>query len=325
MVNHLRLGEALLEPEGPADPRAVHRRQQSGGDLPRGAQGARAASRARTCSPSCTIPFLTDTAKYADIVLPATTYLETEDFYRAYGAYYMQYAPAAVPPQGEAWSNFRLAQALAQRMGLDRRRLPHAGRGGDRASCSGARPAAPRRLDPAAAARAAADQHRADAAGQEFRTPSGKLEFYSEQLASEGLPPMPDWQPDPEEVARRREVAAAPADRARLFPGPHRLFRRRLPAQARGRRRSASCIPTMPAQRGLKDGAEVRLFNDRGAVGLMLQRQRRGAAGRRAGARPAPRRRDASAAPSTCSCSDRYTDIGEGATYQSTLLDVAAW
>src|SRR6202030_3659935 len=64
-------------------------------------------------------PFMTATARYADIVLPATTYLETEDLYRAYGAYYLQYAPAAVPPQGEARSNFRLAQDLAQRMGLD--------------------------------------------------------------------------------------------------------------------------------------------------------------------------------------------------------------
>jgi len=64
-------------------------------------------------------PFLSVTARYADIVLPAATYLETEDLYRAYGTYYLQYAPQAVAPQGEAWSNFRLAQALAQRMGLD--------------------------------------------------------------------------------------------------------------------------------------------------------------------------------------------------------------
>src|SRR5947207_12930457 len=63
-------------------------------------------------------PFLTVTARYADIVLPATTYLETEDLYRAYGAYWLQYAPAAVAPQEEARSNFRLAQELAVRMGL---------------------------------------------------------------------------------------------------------------------------------------------------------------------------------------------------------------
>ena len=65
-------------------------------------------------------PFLSATARYADIVLPATTYLETADFYRAYGTYWMQYGREAVPPQGEAWSNLRLAQELARRMGLDR-------------------------------------------------------------------------------------------------------------------------------------------------------------------------------------------------------------
>src|SRR5581483_11306621 len=63
-------------------------------------------------------PVLTDTARYADIVLPATTYLETSDFYRGYGSYYMQFAPAAVPPQGEARSNLWLAQELARRLGV---------------------------------------------------------------------------------------------------------------------------------------------------------------------------------------------------------------
>jgi anaerobic selenocysteine-containing dehydrogenase len=62
-------------------------------------------------------PFLTDTAKYADIVLPAASYLETDDLYRAYGAYWMQWGQQAAKPRGEARSNFDVAQALAQRMG----------------------------------------------------------------------------------------------------------------------------------------------------------------------------------------------------------------
>ena len=63
-------------------------------------------------------PFLTDTAKFADIVLPAASYLETEDLYRAYGAYWMQWGQQATRPQGEARSNFDVAQAIARRMGL---------------------------------------------------------------------------------------------------------------------------------------------------------------------------------------------------------------
>ncbi len=38
--------------------------------------------------------------------------------------------------------------------------------------------------------------------GQQFRTPSGKLEFYSQTLAQQGVPPMPDWQPDPIEATQ---------------------------------------------------------------------------------------------------------------------------
>jgi hypothetical protein len=59
---------------------------------------------------------MTDTARYADIVLPAASYLETDDLYRAYGAYWMQWGQKAAEPAGEARSNFHVAQALAQRM-----------------------------------------------------------------------------------------------------------------------------------------------------------------------------------------------------------------
>src|SRR5205085_7103130 len=117
-VNHLRLGDALLNMDDP----------------PIRGLFIAANNPAVTCPDAGKVrqgllredlftvvhdPFLTTTARYADIVLPATTYLETEDLYRAYGAYWMQYAPAAVAPQAEARSNFRLAQELAVRMGLD--------------------------------------------------------------------------------------------------------------------------------------------------------------------------------------------------------------
>jgi len=63
--------------------------------------------------------FQTDTADYADIVLPATTFLEHTDLYLAYGHYYLQLARPALAPLGEAKSNVEVFRLLAQRMGFD--------------------------------------------------------------------------------------------------------------------------------------------------------------------------------------------------------------
>jgi anaerobic selenocysteine-containing dehydrogenase len=60
----------------------------------------------------------TDTASYADILLPVTTFLEHTDLYYAYGHYYLQLARAAVPPPGECRSNVEIFRALAKRMGF---------------------------------------------------------------------------------------------------------------------------------------------------------------------------------------------------------------
>jgi len=62
--------------------------------------------------------FQTDTADYADFVLPATTFLEHPDVYTAYGHYYLQWADAVVPPRGQARSNTRIFADLAKRLGL---------------------------------------------------------------------------------------------------------------------------------------------------------------------------------------------------------------
>lgn len=62
--------------------------------------------------------FLTDTARFADIVLPATTFLEHTDLYFAYGHYYLQMARPAVPAPGECKPNTEIFRLLARRMGF---------------------------------------------------------------------------------------------------------------------------------------------------------------------------------------------------------------
>ena len=63
--------------------------------------------------------FLTDTARYADIVLPATSQLEQTDLHKAYGHRNLQYNEAAIAPLGEAKSNWDVMRLLAAAMGYD--------------------------------------------------------------------------------------------------------------------------------------------------------------------------------------------------------------
>jgi anaerobic selenocysteine-containing dehydrogenase len=63
--------------------------------------------------------FQNDTANYADILLPATTFLEHTDIYLAYGHYHMQFARPALPRPGEVRSNVEVFRALAKLMGFD--------------------------------------------------------------------------------------------------------------------------------------------------------------------------------------------------------------
>src|SRR6266481_2367066 len=60
----------------------------------------------------------TDTADYADILLPATTFLEHSDLYYAYGHHYLQLARPALPAPGEAKPNVQVFRELALRMGF---------------------------------------------------------------------------------------------------------------------------------------------------------------------------------------------------------------
>src|SRR5579863_4530079 len=196
LVNHLRLGEALLDMTGPPIRALFVASNNPAVTCPEAGKVRRGLEREDLFT-VVHDPFMSVTARYADIVLPAALYLETEDLYRAYGAYYMQYAPQAVLPRGQAWSNFRLAQTLAQRMGLTDRvfhvsekevmremfRDLHGNAAG---------------LDPDEV-REAGPIRMAPEGQQRFLTPSGKLEFYSDSLAAKHVAPMPDWREDSDE------------------------------------------------------------------------------------------------------------------------------
>jgi anaerobic selenocysteine-containing dehydrogenase len=318
LVNHSRLGEALLELRDP----------------PIRALFVAANNPAVTCPDAGTVrralgrddlftvvhdPFLTDTARYADLVLPATTYLETEDLFRAYGAYYVQFAPRAVAPQGEAWSNLRLAQELARRLGVgdaifrmgtdELVRAAFAGATGPAAAIDPdlLRTAGPVKVDPYPD-------------GQRFGTPSGKLEFYSETLAGQGLPPMPDWTEDAEETALGRRWPL------RLLTAPgyfqsHTAFSGNAALRRREGVPTVVLHPADAARRGLRADDGVELYNERGAVGMRLRVSDEVSPGvcLVPGQRPAG---EALSGTINLLCGDRLSDLGGGATYQSTFLDV---
>lgn len=65
-------------------------------------------------------PVMTDTARYADVVLPATAFLEHDDLSNGYGALALQRVVPVVPPAGEARSNIAVFADLLHRLGLAR-------------------------------------------------------------------------------------------------------------------------------------------------------------------------------------------------------------
>ncbi|MBL8697885.1 MAG: molybdopterin-dependent oxidoreductase [Alphaproteobacteria bacterium] len=320
-VNHSRLGEALLTLKDPPI-QALFIASNNPAVTNPDIQAVRKGLSREDLFTVVHDPVMTDTARYADIVLPATTYLETSDFFRGYGTYYMQFSPVAVAPQGEAWSNVRLAQELARRMGLTDEvfRLPpekifpkfFEGATGVVA-----------RIDPKRLLDHRAIKVAPEGVGQAFGTPSGKLEIYSEALARQGLPPMPVGEPDPREL----EDAKRWPLRLLTTPGYFQAHTAYVGSEfLRKREGEPLCVlhPNDAAKRGLHAGDKVRLFNDRGEAGLVLKVSdeiREGVA-LVPGQRP-----EAETVHGGINnlCSDALTDIGAQATYQSTFLDVEKW
>ena len=120
IVNMSRLGHALTELEQPRVQALMVYNSNPGASAPNQTK-VRAGLRRNDLFTVVLEQFQTDTADFADFVLPVTTFLEHTDLYLAYGHYYVQLARPAISPPGETKSNVEIFRLLARLMGFDDR------------------------------------------------------------------------------------------------------------------------------------------------------------------------------------------------------------
>jgi anaerobic selenocysteine-containing dehydrogenase len=152
--------------------------------------------------------FMTDTAEYADIVLPATTQLEQTDLHKPYGQRYLQYNHAAIAPLAEARSNWDVSRLLATAMGYDEPWLHDEPEAVLREILDASRPRNPtlagitlERLQAEGTVPYTLPEGHVPFADGVFPTPSGKVELRCERMIGLGLDPLPDYVPPAEFLA----------------------------------------------------------------------------------------------------------------------------
>ena len=208
--------------------------------------------------------FQTDTADYADIVLPATTQLEHFDLHKTYGHRYLVVNEAAIAPLGQAKPNSEIFRLLAKAMGLDDEAL----QASDEQLARDALLWDSERMQgitlESIREKGWARVKMPDAvfAQGEFKTPSGKCEFYSERLAKAGMDPLPNYLPRYEEPNAQYPLSCL-SPPARNFMNS--TFVNIDSLRARTPEQEVMLHPQDARERALVQGARVRVFNDRGA------------------------------------------------------------
>jgi anaerobic selenocysteine-containing dehydrogenase len=268
--------------------------------------------------------FQTDTADYADILLPATTQLEHLDVVKPYGHYYLMANNPAIAPLGEAKPNSEIFRMLAGAMGFTEPCFSDS--------------------DEVIAQAAVADDWDFDAvrrvgwkrvgvptgvarfADGGFDTPSGKVEFYSARAAALGLDPLPDYIAPQEDT---RSAAALHYPLAMISP-PARNFLNSSFVNVQSLRAAEGepwldIHPDDAATRGVIAGNYVRVFNDRGSVELRARVTDRARRGVVVGLSVWWKKlaRDGKNANELTS-SDTLTDMGRAPTFYDCLVQVEA-
>lgn len=220
--------------------------------------------------------FMTDTAKYADIVLPAKSSFEATDLYTSYWHQYVHLQEPVIAPMGESKSNVELFSLLGQAMGYDPEIFGET----------------PEQMIADALADTgnpymngvtleALQEHRFvkldmsshDSFLEQLPTPSGKIELYSETMAERGLPPLPTYRALVE--GYDGEHPAGPDDVHPLMflsPPNHNFLNSTFANTEKHQRMEKMPMlqihPEDAAHRNIEDGDAVVVWNDRGRIEL---------------------------------------------------------
>ena len=262
--------------------------------------------------------FRNDTADYADILLPATTFLEHTDLYYSYGHHYLQLARPALPAPGEARSNVEVFRALATRLGFDD---PCFGDSDDdmiRTLLDSPHPFVNgitlEELDREHSVRLRLPEPFQPFAAGGFGTADGKCHFHAETLHY--TPPVESRHGDSELRAKYPlEMISPKNDDSMNSTFGHR--------DAVDRQTAALHIAASDAaRRSIADADQVRMWNGRGSCVLTARVDD----SVRPGVVSAPAVRWGKRAPdgrnANALTSERLTDAGGGATFYSCLVEV---
>ena len=271
--------------------------------------------------------FQTDTADYADILLPATTQLEHVDVHASYGHYYMMANNAAIAPLGEAKPNTEFFRLLAKKMGFAESCFDDSD---DQIAAVAFRTDDARAMhfDWESLKRSGWKKLNlpvAPFADGGFHTPSGKCEFYSATMLAAGLDPLPSWIP-PHESVVSNEVLARRYPLAMISP-PARNFMNSSFVNVDSLRATEGeprleIHPADAALRQIVDGDQVRIFNERGSMVLRARVGDRARPGLVVGLSIWWKKLAADGQNANAVTSQRLTDMGGGATFYDVLVEV---
>jgi anaerobic selenocysteine-containing dehydrogenase len=328
-INMSRLGEALLDVDDPPV-RAMIVYNSNPGAVAPDRERVLAGLRREDLFTVVLEHFQTDTADYADVLLPATTQLEHEDLHRAYGHLYVMYNRAAIAPLGESLPNAEIFRRLAAKMGLDhpalrasdeeimREVLATSGDALNKVTLDELRERAWIRLD-------VPTPHLPWKLGAPVPTPSGRIEIRSSAMEALGVDPLPSYIPPHESEERSPELAKR-YPLALISPPAHSFLNSSFVNVASLRRAAGKPMLEIHADdaapRGITSGQRVRIYNDRGAFtaeALITDRVRPGVVSAPSVWWPKLTEDRTNANHTT---SQAVTDLGGGATFYDNLVEV---